>query len=341
VEEISPFFIFIVFIIKYYIMKNKFILTEEESKRILSLHSKKIQEERVQGSKNVINEADPRMNAKNAIVGATLASPLIAPLAAINPLLGLAGVVIGGWLGATYSSGKAFDRVKNLLNACNTKKSKIGKTTLPTSRIKEIADSLNKAISGLGTNEELIKANLASIPTFPDLCAVNYSYSMRQSETLFDAIDGDIDSDSEWNEYVWKPIYGLIKKTKTVSENEVLKNAKACGYNTVEEYRNAKWKCKTENQQTNEDPEKTEKAKNCGHASWDEYKASGWKCNVKQKVRQKIRRGTSSETYPFNFDEVMKAIDNTGKCSATQPTPTPTPEVDRTINKDVYQTLIA
>jgi hypothetical protein len=192
----------------------------------------------------------------------------------------------------------------------------------------------------LGTNEELIKANLASIPTFPDLCAVNYSYSMRQSETLFDAIDGDIDSDSEWNEYVWKPIYGLIKKTKTVSENEVLKNAKACGYNTVEEYRNAKWKCKTENQQTNEDPEKTEKAKNCGHASWDEYKASGWKCNVKQK----IRRGGSKSGYTFDFNTIMKEIESKCKTQGSSqqtPEPTPTPEIDRTITKDVYQTLIA
>lgn len=108
---------------------------------------------------------------------------------------------------------------------------------------------------------------------------------------------------------------------------------------------NTKWNWKLDSsdlKKTNEDPQKTEKAKNCGHASWDEYKASGWKCNVKQKVRQKIRRGTSSETYPFNFDEVMKAINNTGKCSATQPTqptPTPTPEIDTTISNDMYQTL--
>jgi hypothetical protein len=335
VEEISPFFIFIVFIIKYHIMKNKFILTEEESKRILSLHSKKIQEERVQGSKNAINEADPRVNAKNAVIGATLGG--LTPLTVINPLLGLAGVVIGGWLGATYSSGKAFDRVKNLLNACNTKKSKIGKTTLPTSRIKEIADSLNKAISGLGTNEELIKANLASIPTFPDLCAVNYSYSIRQSETLFDAIDGDIDSDSEWNEYVWKPIYGLIKKTKTVSENEVLKNAKACGYNTVEEYRNAKWKCKKSQNNNQKDEELLKTAKSCGWNSIEEYKNSGWKCKVQ---RQKIRRGGSKSGYTFDFNTIMKEIDS--KCvSKETPEPTPTPEIDRTITKDVYQTLIA
>jgi hypothetical protein len=56
VEEISPFFIFIVFIIKYHIMRNKFILTEEESKRILSLHSKKIQEERNTISNSLLNE---------------------------------------------------------------------------------------------------------------------------------------------------------------------------------------------------------------------------------------------------------------------------------------------
>lgn len=321
-------------------MRNKFILTEEESKRILSLHSKKIQEERVQGSKNAINEADPRVNAKNAVVGAALGG--LTPLTVINPLLGLAGVVIGGWLGATYSSGKAFDRVKNLLNACNTKKSKIGKTTLPTSRIKEIADSLNKAISGLGTNEELIKANLASIPTFPDLCAVNYSYSIRQSETLFDAIDGDIDSDSEWNEYVWKPIYGLIKKTKTVSENEVLKNAKACGYNTVEEYRNAKWKCKKSQNNNQKDEELLKTAKSCGWNSIEEYKNSGWKCKVQ---RQKIRRGGSrGNRYTFDFNTIMKEIESkckTDGSSQQTPEPTPTPEIDRTITKDVYQTLIA
>jgi hypothetical protein len=51
VGEISPFFIFLIFIKKIYNMKNKFVLTEEESKRILSLHKEKINQER-----NVVSE---------------------------------------------------------------------------------------------------------------------------------------------------------------------------------------------------------------------------------------------------------------------------------------------
>jgi hypothetical protein len=45
-------------------MRNKFILTEEESKRILSLHSKKIQEERNTISNSLLNEASYTLDTK-------------------------------------------------------------------------------------------------------------------------------------------------------------------------------------------------------------------------------------------------------------------------------------
>lgn len=56
------------------------------------------------------------------------------------------------------------------------------------------------------------------------------------------------------------------------------------------------------------------KAKACGYSSWDEYKNSGWKCKTKQGASDTGTTppigggGSTSETYPFDYDTILKAI---------------------------------
>jgi hypothetical protein len=69
-----------------------------------------------------------------------------------------------------------------------------------------IADGINAAVNGMGTDEDAIKSNLQKITTIPDLCAMSNTYKTRHGESLFAAIDGDIDSEGEWKKYVFLPL---------------------------------------------------------------------------------------------------------------------------------------
>ena len=62
------------------------------------------------------------------------------------------------------------------------------------------------------------------------------------------------------------------------------------------------------------DDEKKEKAKACGHKTWKAYQASGWKCKKENKKNTFLAAGTSGTRYSFDFETIMKAIDDTGKC---------------------------
>ena len=76
----------------------------------------------------------------------------------------------------------------------------------------------------------------------------------------------------------------LARMVKRVMNEDVetLVNAKKCGYKSVEEYKNANWKCngvKTIGLSGNEKSELLSNAKKCGHKSVEEYKNANWKCN--------------------------------------------------------------
>jgi hypothetical protein len=64
------------------------------------------------------------------------------------------------------------------------------------------------------------------------------------------------------------------------------------------------------------DDEKIKKAKACGHKTWEDYQASGWKCKKENQGGETgdLRNGTSGNRYTFDFETIMKAIDDTGKC---------------------------
>lgn len=164
-------------------MKKLYFLNEEEKERILKLHENST-------SRQYLSEAD---------AGAVLT-----------------GLALGGIGGAALaymnSSGGSADGVKKLFGTCS--QSGVGKSTMDGGTLDGIASGVRAAISGWGTDEDAIKTNLSKIQTIPDLCAVITRYAENYpGSTLLGDLDGDIDSDSEWNEYVYQPLLAAKRKS--------------------------------------------------------------------------------------------------------------------------------
>jgi hypothetical protein len=194
-----------------------------------------------------------------------------------GPLAPIA-VPVGGLIGAAYGylegAGGSFEGVKKIFQACN--KSGVGKPTINNNTMDSIAAQIHKAVEGFGfTDEDSIKNALSKIPTIPDLCAVKKRYKENYPGfTLFGDLDGDIDDDSEWNEYVYLPLLKAVRKTKELSEKakeiskqketelkKLMPKAANCGWITknsdgsttpdVEGYRKSGWKCPKEGSKLN------------------------------------------------------------------------------------------
>lgn len=134
------------------------------------------------------------------------------------------GAIIGGTVGLIYGllqNSNSSNGAKKILQACGNKQT-VGPASQSRQQLNAIADGLNKAIEGVGTDENAIKANLQKITTIPDLCAMSSIYQTRHGESLWDALDGDIDEQQEWKNYVYLPLLDayensveLGKKVKT------------------------------------------------------------------------------------------------------------------------------
>ena len=242
-------------------MKNKFILTEEESKRIISLHKQKIQEERNQFNEQEedLDEGDKGQStgrvAAGSGIGAT-AGAIIGCIAAAIPTGGLAcaggaaigasiGTAVGGFGGWLTTGGGYYDKVLNALKWCNANRGKIGKPVNSDSTIRDIADDIAGAVEGFGrTDEVMIARSLRKLKSIPDLCRLNEIYRKRNTESLLNALDGDIDQDGEWRDYVWRPIEDLFEYSKKKSNDVLKENAKKCGWGSdIDGYKNSGWRC--------------------------------------------------------------------------------------------------
>lgn len=228
-------------------MKKKFVLTEEESKRILTLHKKKIKEERDDIVEQRYN--DPGQSTGRIATGAAAGAATGAGVGAIfggigavpGALIGTALGALGGWLttGGGYS-----DRVFQILKWCNANTKKMGKPINSDQYITDIADDIRSAIEGFGRTDEVgISRSLRKLKTIPDLCRLNQIYARRNDERLFEALSGDFDMNSEWGDYVWRPISELVTNTSKITKKAYLDKAKKCGFNTVEEWKKSGWKC--------------------------------------------------------------------------------------------------
>lgn len=235
-------------------MKNKFVLTEEESKRILTLHKKKIQEERHNMSEQEqdIDEqqySDSGQSSGRVAAGAAAGAATGAGVGAIFGGIGaVPGAIIGTALGALSgwltTGGGYSDRVFQILKWCSTNANKMGKPVNSDQYITDIADDIRSATEGFGrTDEVAIARSLRKLKSIPDLCRLNQIYARRNDERLFQAIDGDIDQNTEWGDFVWRPISELVTNTSKITKKSYLDKAKKCGFNTVEEWKKSGWKC--------------------------------------------------------------------------------------------------
>ena len=307
-------------------MKNKFVLTEEESKRILSLHTQKIKEERThlnEQEEDLDEVADKGQSvgrvAAGSGVGAT-AGAIIGCIAAAIPSGGLAcpggaavgasiGTAVGGFVGSFTTGGGYYEKVLNALKWCNTNAKNVGTPVNSDSDIRDIADDIAGAVEGFGrTDEVMIARSIRKLKSIPDLCRLNQIYRSRNTESLLNALDGDIDVDGDWRDYVWRPIEELKNYSVKKSKDVILQNAKKCGYSSVGEYKKAGWKCPKGGGGGGGGKDLLQTAISCGWKTVEEYKNSGWKC----KTGGGGGGGGGSKRYPFDYNTVLAAINK--KC---------------------------
>lgn len=233
-------------------MKNKFILTEEESKRILSLHKQKIQEERNQFNEQEedLDEEDKGQSTGRIMAGSAAGA---AAGAGIGFLFGGAGAIPGSLIGAGVGAlagwmttgGGYYDKVVGALKWCNNHRGKIAAPVNNDATIRDIADDISGAVEGFGrTDEVMIARSIRKLKSIPDLCRLNEIYRKRNTESLLNALDGDIDQDGEWRDFVWRPIESLYEYSKKKTDENLKKNAQKCGWGSdIDGYKNSGWRC--------------------------------------------------------------------------------------------------
>lgn len=228
-------------------MKKLYFLDEAEKNRILNLHESATKRQYIKEDDTMSSELD-EIDAGMVTTASIFGGPLGTILALVN-------------------AGQSGDKAYAIFQKCKSSKGKLGKRKMDDSYLAKIADNLNAAVEGAGTNEELIKSSFKAVTSIADLCALANIYSNRHSEDLYSALDGDIDSDSEWKTYVFLPLLdNAVKNSKAemqlmqqqaVAKQEEYKKlapkAAACGWNIkkadgstvpdVEGYKKSNWQC--------------------------------------------------------------------------------------------------
>jgi hypothetical protein len=202
-------------------------------------------------------------SAAGAGTAAALATSLGAAGSAV-PIVGTAaGIVIGYGLGtlidwaANHDLGESGFR--QVMKACSAKGVDKLVPKLSKADVRNIAYTIEDAKGQWNDDEDAIEQALREIPTIADLCAVNKKIPGGLSNFLDDLTD----SPDEWKRFT-RPLAAMIEDTEIVLTPEETD----CAKNPNQE------KCK----KTLTDEEKIRRAKACGHKTWEAYKASGWKC---------------------------------------------------------------
>jgi len=154
-----------------------------------------------------------------AATGAAIGSVVPVVGTAVGAAVGTVyGAVTGAAAGFVLSSGGSYDGVKKIFDACN--KSGMGKSTMNGGTLDSISKKLYDAVRvWIGTDEDAIKDALSQLKTIPDFCSVIKRYEENYpGKTLLDDLDGDIDTDSEWNEYVYLPLLAAKRKSEELGK---------------------------------------------------------------------------------------------------------------------------
>ena len=156
------------------------------------------------------------MTIGTALGGATAASSLAIGMSVLGGAAGLAIVPLVYWL-ITKDNGA--NRVKSYFDFCSSSADKVAKLKrkLSDGEIRDIADKINDAVNYstwgfmAGTDEEGLFSAFKSVASgsASDVCALLQFYN-RQYGDLWDDLDSDIDSESEWNQ-IYRPIRNCVE----------------------------------------------------------------------------------------------------------------------------------
>ncbi len=161
-----------------------------------------------------------------ASIGATGALALGAGVLA--GAAGLAVVPLAYWL-INKDTGDA-SRVKKLIQMCSSESGKIAKLSrkINDATIRNLADKINDAVNYstlgfmAGTDEESLFAAFKSLRngTASDACALVNRYNTEYGD-LYDDLDGDIDSPSEWKE-IYRPLRDCVEDSLMAIKDETV-----------------------------------------------------------------------------------------------------------------------
>jgi hypothetical protein len=215
-------------------MKNKFILTEEESKRILSLHSKKIQEERNTTSNSLLKEQDDYGKQNQNIAPETLGIDVKNGTLKLKDDLELENAQVTNrdelklFKGAIFKAGQNFSTNKILV--ANTTIQMVGTYA-----------GRSKAEPYKSEVHYYCKSGKFNIPGKKDTY-----YNDKENDSLI-AISN-----------AFKTLCKLAKnpqvsskdvgddKNKEQKDQKLLTTAKSCGYKSIDEYKKSGWVCKVQ-----------------------------------------------------------------------------------------------
>jgi hypothetical protein len=190
-------------------------------KLMMGYDLKKTLKENVKDTGVVLNEQGSI--AKSALAGAGVGAA--AAGAVSGGVLAIPGAVVGGVMGLTrgMEGSVTQDKFKQLVKACSTNKKEVGKTTMDDASLDKLSDDLHKAFNDttLGmpsTDEAKVKSVFSSIATIPDLCGLVDNYKEYYGDLVED-LDGEMDGDEEWRDYVLLPLRTAIRATKTASSS--------------------------------------------------------------------------------------------------------------------------
>ena len=116
------------------------------------------------------------------------------------------GALIGGFQAIVGGTGTSDKKVKDVFSLCA--KSQAPVTQASTA----IADSINGAIAGAGTNESQVFDSIRKIKTLDEFCSTVKSYNQSYGD-LYSDLEGDFDYENEWVE-IMKPLRNLVANYK-------------------------------------------------------------------------------------------------------------------------------
>lgn len=192
--------------------KPLYYLDLYEKQRILEMHKDATNRGYLKEEKQVLNELAPLLW-----------------LLGIGTATGIGAKLIGDWM--NDPSQRAVEAVHK---ACSDSRMDKEKTLNSTDEHIQIAKNINKALSIVdvnvfkyfsgdspkgGTDEEAVAKNLEKIKSIPDYCAVAKQYKNLYNVDMLSDIDGDFDLQSDWAEYIHKPLTKAVEYSNKMAKS--------------------------------------------------------------------------------------------------------------------------